>query len=466
MALVQSGSTSAGTATGLTLSFSGAPTSGNLLVATISHSGNPGAYTPPSGWVQIGSTENKTTLTTIYKSEWYKKNCNTSNSEVFAWANMASRNVAVYFELSGLDTTAPLESSQIANGNSSTLTSASITTTNADDVLVAMFGQATGISVITLSAPTNSFTDLTQLDQSFAGNLCAAITDRSVSATGTYSTGLTSDQSDDWLVRIVAFQKAVVPTDKTQSDTGALSESQIEQAALMQAEVSESDGKVGAILSEGYSYAAQIIVTDTIAFDEFYFVLLYVPIRNQPDDIILSEAYSIVLQKSVAGDSASLTEGYASYGYPVYSDTIAAVESNGVRNVLQSTDKIASVDLGSTRGTNQSTDSFNEVEPYGIRSYGQSTEQSTASEGHQGILAVCLSSDSATLIEINAVKNSSFHFDSSSFRETQKTDTEERQQEQITLGEAYSIEVMTQGKRIGLLGYTKKTITLSGSVEE
>lgn len=435
---VQTGSISFTNASGLTLSFASAPTSGNLLVATISHSADPGAYTPPSGWTQIGSTENKTTLTTIYKSDWYKANCNTSNSESFSWANSVARNVAVYFELSGLSTGGPLESSQIANGNSSTLTSANITTTNANDTLVALFGQATGLSAITLSSPTNSFTDLTQLDVTFINNVCAGITDRVVSATGTYSTGLTSDQSDDWLVRIVAFKVSLASMQ--QSDTAALAECQIEQTALTQSE--------------------------PIAASEMYFVILYVPIRNQPDDFILSEAYSIVLQKSVAGDTASLAEGYTSYGYPLYSDTVAAVESNGVRNVLQSSDGIASIDLGTTSGTNQSSDNSTEIESYGIRSYGQSTEQSTSSEGNQGIVSVCFSPDTLTLTEINAVKNSSFQFDSGSFQETQKADTEERQQEQITLGEAYSIEVMTQGKRIGLLGYTKKTITLSGTTEE
>jgi len=104
---------------------------------------------------------------------------------------------------------------QTKTGSGTAETTTSITTTNAQDLLVAGFAMlANG----TFSAATNSYVIETQAGQgSFGANKNATgtqsstITDRTVTATGAYSTGVTGSNSVVWASVSVAFQDAVPP---------------------------------------------------------------------------------------------------------------------------------------------------------------------------------------------------------------------------------------------------------------
>ncbi len=195
----------------LNLTFTGAPTAANLLVATIGFSANPGAITPPAGWTQIGTTQTRATTVAIWKADFYSKNCATTNPVAFNWTNNALA-ACEASEYSGADTSTPLESSQINGGADSTPTTANITTTNDNDRMVALFAQSTsGVTNPVFSVPTNSYTDLAQSDTGIP-KITAAVSDAVETSAGPHSgTAVTSDTNCDWLTRIVAFIPAAPP---------------------------------------------------------------------------------------------------------------------------------------------------------------------------------------------------------------------------------------------------------------
>jgi DNA-binding protein YbaB len=124
-------------------------------------------------------------------------------------------------EYSGVDTTNPLDVSVGAGGNSTALNSGSVTTTNANDLLVA----ANEIAHTTNGTDSN-FTQRLQTDNQ---NI---IEDRIVTATGSYSATATQQAAGDWVMEMVAFKAASTgdtqaPTAPTNLTATAASSSQI-----------------------------------------------------------------------------------------------------------------------------------------------------------------------------------------------------------------------------------------------
>ncbi len=189
------------------MTFTSPPTAGNLLVAGLTFSGDPGDITAPSGWAQRGSIQSDLGITPVYMATFECVDCVTTSSYTWTWAN-AVLSAAVAVELSGRDQNSPYETDQISSGASTSPTSGSVITGTANDDIVCFFGQATvSLSQIAFSAPTNSFGDLTQIACGSPGTTIAqGYSDRANVAASTYFTAVTSNHGDDWLTRIIAYK--------------------------------------------------------------------------------------------------------------------------------------------------------------------------------------------------------------------------------------------------------------------
>jgi chitodextrinase len=230
IAYVQSNWTAPGTSlTSVTVTYAAAQTAGNLNVIAI-------------GWLdsthQIQSvTDTKGNVYAVAASPvvisgsrsqaiYYAKN--------IAVAAAGANTVTVTFngstagpdiriaEYSGLNTASPLDVSVGASGNGTTLSSGSVTTTSANDLLVGANNVAH-----TTTSPGSNFTQRLQTDNQ---NI---LEDRIVSATGSYSAGATQSPSGDWIMQMVAFKAASgggdtqAPTAPTNLTATVVSASQI-----------------------------------------------------------------------------------------------------------------------------------------------------------------------------------------------------------------------------------------------
>jgi hypothetical protein len=206
IALDQTGSNSLGTiGTSLAITWAAGPASGSAGAAIISFDGDPGTITPPSGWAISGVTLNSTGGThQCYAAVFTTVDASTAGTS-WSWVNNVKATVA---GVSYTGAAGGLEKLATNTGNSSTLTTGNGTTTVANEVLIALFAQTSGsIGGTTFSAPTNSFGIEVQVAVGGIGSTPACgISDRIVAATGTYSTGVTSSDSDSWVVEFISFE--------------------------------------------------------------------------------------------------------------------------------------------------------------------------------------------------------------------------------------------------------------------
>ncbi len=209
LALDKTGSAAVNSGASVTITWSGSPASGSVGLVVLGHVGDPGAYTPPSGWTAIGTTDSSSGgAHSCYSSVWITVDGSTAGT-IWNWTNSTKATICGV-TYTGADTSTPQDASGDKTGNDATpTTKAGFTTLNANDVLVAMFAQASGsFGGPVFSAPTNSFT--IQVNSSIgvitASGTC--ISDRIVSATGTYVTAVTSTDNDSWVSNIVAIQQA------------------------------------------------------------------------------------------------------------------------------------------------------------------------------------------------------------------------------------------------------------------
>jgi hypothetical protein len=104
-----------------------------------------------------------------------------------------------------------ISSSTSNSGTGTTLTTASVATNFASELLIAAFIQTRSASATapTLSTPTNGFT-IEQNQGKGAGDVntasVCAYSDNTVASIGSYSTGLTSNVSSTWASLIVTFK--------------------------------------------------------------------------------------------------------------------------------------------------------------------------------------------------------------------------------------------------------------------
>jgi hypothetical protein len=187
---------------------------GNYLAALLAHGGNPGAYTPPANWSQVGSTLNNGTQ--LYCSLWQVVNAaSQSGSQSWTWANTPANHCIFMIEYSGIAQVSPQDGSNQTNtGTSTSPATGTLATTSANDLLLGLICQANngdGVS-ISFSAPTSSFS---LVDQEAVGNVnvarvALAFLERIVSATGSYSVGVTSNDNNFWAGILAGF--SAVPT--------------------------------------------------------------------------------------------------------------------------------------------------------------------------------------------------------------------------------------------------------------
>jgi hypothetical protein len=203
---VQQPTNTAASGTTLSCSWSQATVAGNTLFALLGHDASPGAYTPPAGWTQLGTTINNGSA--CNGSLWAYFNApSRSGSESWSFANTVALSSIILAEYSGI--ASQDGSNQTNTGTSSSPTTASLTTTYANDLLLGVLLQTNqGTNPATsFSAPTNSFTLVTQQNNKSGSvaQIDVGLLERIVAATGTYSSGVTSSSSGAWASILAAF---------------------------------------------------------------------------------------------------------------------------------------------------------------------------------------------------------------------------------------------------------------------
>ena len=214
---VQGAYATPGTASSMSLAFSSAQTAGDLNVlivawgdststvaSVVDSKGNTyaaaGAITASSGNESqqifyaknvVAASAGANTVTVTF-----------SNSVIQAEVRMA--------EYSGIDTAAPLDGFSGAVGTGLTQNSGSLTTTNANDLLVA----GNGLASVTTAAGTGYTLRMTTGE----GEI---LEDETVATAGSYSAGSTQQTSGYWLIQVAAFKAAATAAPTISSFTPA-----------------------------------------------------------------------------------------------------------------------------------------------------------------------------------------------------------------------------------------------------
>src|SRR3989344_4815628 len=178
-------------------------TSGNLLVAQIVTASDPGLITPPAGgWTLID-----TIINANYTKLYYIQNAAAqSGSQSWAITGDTSATQLIMAEYSGVATSGALDQYSTVTGVDTTLTTPTVNTTTADQLLIGVFGN--GSTSESFSSPTNSFSIYAQGTVGSAPASSGAFVDRIVSSTGSYSAGVTGTGGSAWGSIIATFKAA------------------------------------------------------------------------------------------------------------------------------------------------------------------------------------------------------------------------------------------------------------------
>ncbi len=187
-------------ATSVSASFSAAPTANHLLVAIVGTDISVTIITPV-GWSTAINQSGAPGQAIFYKVAGGSE----SNTVTVTVSSGTQLGLQIY-EYSGVATTSPLDQTASSTGSSNSPSSGSVTTTGANDLLIA------GVVIqadTSFSNWTNSFNEESDFNntggnpkRSYAG------ADRIVTATGTYSTTATTTVSGAWRGQIVSFKAA------------------------------------------------------------------------------------------------------------------------------------------------------------------------------------------------------------------------------------------------------------------
>ncbi|MFC6877766.1 beta strand repeat-containing protein, partial [Flavobacterium myungsuense] len=202
-------------ATSCIATFSATPTNGNTLIAVITTRNN--AANTVSSITQTGATWTRATQgvnTNGTTTEiWFAPARTTVGASVTVTLNQVStRTSLVVMEYSGILALNPLDVVNNSTGNSATATTNTITTTQANELLIAGVGLVN--STFTLNSITNSFTTVANVattNGTSSNNAETYALERIVNTAGTYSTGGTVSTSSQWSAAIASF-KAVIPS--------------------------------------------------------------------------------------------------------------------------------------------------------------------------------------------------------------------------------------------------------------
>jgi hypothetical protein len=195
IALIQS-ATAGGTATTVSATFAATPTAGDLLVAVIA-TRTTGTITGPSGWT---SAINQGGSTAPNQAIFYKIAGSAESKTVSASTTATGNgNGLQIYEYRGVTT---LDATGSTTGTGTAVASGSLTTTTANELVIAGLVSLGGTSV---SAWTNTF--LEEKDFTFGTTVTLfAGGDRISAAVGSQTTTATSTASGAWRGQVVAFR--------------------------------------------------------------------------------------------------------------------------------------------------------------------------------------------------------------------------------------------------------------------
>lgn len=213
---VQSAKTVTGSVSTVSCSYTSTTTAGNFLVAVLSQFGQDSTGhsnvdpTTPAGWTKLTSDTGKQ----LYV--YYRENAPATSSVSFTVTSLDIQ-VLVIAEYSGVATSSSTDQNAVVSDHAASTSAGtgSITTTNANNLLIASIVQhksgATDTGAASFSSPTNSFTVVQQGGTDTNGGTVFEITqtallDQLVSSTGTYSTAVTSTKSYIYSSIIAGFK--------------------------------------------------------------------------------------------------------------------------------------------------------------------------------------------------------------------------------------------------------------------
>jgi hypothetical protein len=202
-----------------TYTWTSAPSSGNLLVAGVWRyvpNANEGWDLPPTGWnVVQEENDNGSSPNLQIGLLWRAADGSaTDNLSVTNEGDSSERmHIACFAEISGANTTSPIDVSELLSsgtGTGTTVSFSGVTTTATDTVLVAYCGFDDNDQG-TAGTFSNSFIKQEEGDQSFGHDIGQALAIRIVSSTGTYATTWTPSSSpgaDQYKGVLAAFKAA------------------------------------------------------------------------------------------------------------------------------------------------------------------------------------------------------------------------------------------------------------------
>ena len=189
-----------------------APTPNNLLIA-IAATRNAGLITPPTGWSTAVNHSGTSGSTSPNQAIFYKVAGVSESATVTATTTAngsGHRNALQVYEYSGIDTALPFDAANTveSQGTGTTVSSGDVSTTNANDLIIAGLVSRAGTS---LTSWANSFTQRNSFNQGSGSNeTLFGGADSVVTTNGTYSTAATADASEQWRGVIAAFRIATV----------------------------------------------------------------------------------------------------------------------------------------------------------------------------------------------------------------------------------------------------------------
>lgn len=204
-----SSSTAASPGNTFTHPFGFTATAGNLLIVDVNAGALINSLSGSTGWTQACQALNYTDHKIYYKIAAGTENTVTANL-----SNTRHANIIVY-EYSGNVASSPLDLASGTTGNSATPTTPSITTTDANDLVIVGFGSTAGAGEAphTYSALTGTYTVEAYLASSGTGGDGPTALyggSRILSATGSQSASATmaGGNNNIWMAVIAAFKMA------------------------------------------------------------------------------------------------------------------------------------------------------------------------------------------------------------------------------------------------------------------
>lgn len=211
MALVQSKNATAVDASSITATFANPTTAGNALIGVcyVRQEGADPPITIPTGWAEAVKTATTATLQGPKVVIAYKENATSVSSVTFDFGSNLLNAVLHVFEHSGMVTSGLLDKAAAQPGDSTTPNSGTTADPTVQANEVAIGAVCNRVPAETHSNPTAGYTLRHEDTASTSTNgIRAGTYDRTLSATGTQSFGLTLSGTRPWVAAVATFKTA------------------------------------------------------------------------------------------------------------------------------------------------------------------------------------------------------------------------------------------------------------------